>query len=376
MENMVNAAFVNFYASKRVLVTGHTGFKGGWLSLWLKKLNAEVFGLGLGPPTDPNFYEIIRTKIFAHECECDIRNLKAVATVLERIKPDLIFHMAAQSLVRRSYADPVETFETNALGTVHLLEAVRQCQLPCAIVVITTDKCYENDDRENGYRETDPLGGHDVYSMSKAASELVVQSWRKSFFMPDAKFGNVASGRAGNVIGGGDYAEDRIVPDSVRALIAGKPIPVRNPSATRPWQHVLDCLSGYLWLGARLARADKQTPLASAFNFGPGAQADLPVCDLVKEILGIWPGRWEQIGQPNAPHEADRLNLSIEKAAALLHWFPTWQFKKAIQETIVWYYERHVRKNSDMLALSLGQIDAFTADAAAQKAAWASSIST
>jgi CDP-glucose 4,6-dehydratase len=373
---MVNAAFTNFYAGKRVLVTGHTGFKGGWLSLWLKKLNAEIFGLSLEPTTNPNFYEIIRAKTFAHEYECDIRNLKSIATALEQTKPDLIFHMAAQPLVRRSYANPLETFETNALGTAHLLEAVRQSQLSCAIVVITTDKCYENDGREHGYRETDPLGGHDVYSMSKAAAELVVQSWRKSFFTPNAKLGNVASVRAGNVIGGGDYAEDRIVPDCVHALLAGKPIPVRNPSATRPWQHVLDCLSGYLWLGACLTRAEKQTPLASAFNFGPGAQADLPVRDLVEEILRIWPGRWEQIGQPNAPYEAERLNLSIEKAAALLHWFPTWQFKKAIQETVVWYHERHVKKNPDMLVFSLGQIDAFAADAAAQKAAWTSAIST
>lgn len=375
MENMVNAAFANFYAGKRVLVTGHTGFKGGWLSLWLKKLNAEVFGLGLEPPTHPNFYEIIRGKTFAGEHHCDVRDFKSLAAALEQTKPDLIFHLAAQSLVRRSYANPIETFETNALGTAYLLESVRQTELPCAIVVVTTDKCYENDGRKHGYQETDPLGGHDVYSTSKAATELIVQSWRKSFFVPNPKLGNIASGRAGNVIGGGDYADNRIVPDCIRALLDAKPVPVRRPSATRPWQHVLDCLSGYLWLGACLACAGKQTLLAGAFNFGPGTQADLPVRDLVEEILQVWPGQWKQIGEPNAPHEADKLNLTVEKAAALLHWFSIWPFKKAVHETVVWYHERHLKRNSDMLAFSLEQIDSFTVDAATQKAAWTSALS-
>jgi CDP-glucose 4,6-dehydratase len=207
--------------------------------------------------------------------------------------------------------------------------------------------------------------------MSKAAAELVVQSWRKSFFLPDPKLGNLASVRAGNVIGGGDYAGDRIVPDCIRALQAGQPIPVRNPSATRPWQHVLDCLSGYLWLGACLTGAEKQTPLASAFNFGPGADSNLPVRELVDEILKIWPGRWQQISEPNAPHEAAKLNLDISKAAELLQWFPVWSFKEAIQETIVWYHERHVKKNPDMLNFSLAQIDAFTTFAAARQIQWA-----
>lgn len=222
MEGLVNTAFNNFYAGKRALVTGHTGFKGGWLSLWLSKLGAKVSGISLEAPTHPNFYETIRSGVFAGEQECDVRDLKALRLAIKQMKPDIIFHLAAQSLVRRSFANPVETFEINALGTAHLLEAVRGNELPCPVIVITTDKCYENHGGEQGYRETDPLGGHDVYSMSKAAAELVVESWRKSFFLPNPKLGNVASARAGNVIGGGDYAEDRIVPDCIRALQAGR----------------------------------------------------------------------------------------------------------------------------------------------------------
>ena len=370
MESLVSAAFDNFYAGKCALVTGHTGFKGGWLSLWLNKLGAKVSGISLEPPTHPNFYEIIRRGVFASEQECDVRDLEALKAAMKRVRPDIIFHMAAQPLVRRSYANPVETFETNALGTAHLLEAVRANELPCPVVVITTDKCYENQGRENGYHETDPLGGHDVYSMSKAAAELVVQAWRKSFFLTNGKLGNIASARAGNVIGGGDYAEDRIVPDCVRALQAGRPIPVRNPSATRPWQHVLDCLSGYLWLGACLAVAEKQTPLAGAFNFGPGANSNLPVRGLVDEILKIWHGSWEQTGQTDAPHEAEKLNLDISKAAELLQWFPIWSFAETIQSTVVWYHERHAKKNTDMLNFSLAQIDTFTAAAAAKRIRW------
>jgi CDP-glucose 4,6-dehydratase len=375
VESLVNTTFNNFYAGKRALVTGHTGFKGGWLSLWLTRLGAKVGGISLETPTNPNFYETIRPGVFGWELECDVCDLKALNAAIKQWKPDIIFHMAAQSLVRRSYANPVETFETNALGTAHLLEAVRSNKLPCPVVVITTDKCYENRGEENGYRETDPLGGHDVYSMSKAAAELIVQSWRKSFFQPNPKLGNIASVRAGNVIGGGDYAEDRIVPDCIRALQAGRPIPVRNPSATRPWQHVLDCLSGYLWLGACLSGAEKQTLLASAFNFGPGANSNLPVRKLVDEILKIWPGRWEQTGQTDAPHEAGKLNLDITKAAELLHWFPIWSFAEAIQKTVVWYHERHVKNNPGMMDFSLAQIDAFTTAAAARQIRWAQSAS-
>ncbi|MHB8519336.1 MAG: CDP-glucose 4,6-dehydratase [Limisphaerales bacterium] len=362
--------FERFYAGKRVLVTGHTGFKGGWLSLWLAKLGASVWGLARKPPTNPNLHEVIAAGTFEGQFDCDIRNGPALTEAVARVAPEVIFHLAAQPLVRRSYADPVETMETNVLGTVQVMEAVRRAELPCTLVVVTSDKCYENRGWEFGYRENDPLGGHDVYSTSKAAAELVVQAWRKSFFTPNPKLGPVASARGGNVIGGGDYAEDRIVPDAVRALLEERPIPLRNPAATRPWQHVLDCLSGYLWLGARLGRAGKDSALAGAFNFGPGVQAEVPVARLAAEILRHWPGECRDVSKPGAPHEARTLTLAIDKAAALLEWFPTWEFSEAIRQTVAWYRARHVDKNSDMRAFSLAQIETFSEAAARKQLAW------
>lgn len=363
--------FDGYYGGKRVLLTGHTGFKGAWLALWLKQLGAEVCGVGLPAPTNPNLHEIIHGHAFARQVDCDIRNLAQLSEAIREFAPDLIFHLAAQPLVRRSYAEPLETLETNALGTANLLEAVRLMELPCAILVVTSDKCYENQGWEYGYRESDPLGGHDIYSMSKAATELVVQAWRKSFFQPNPKLGNLASARAGNVIGGGDYAADRIVPDCVRALLEGRAIEVRNPAATRPWQHVLDCLSGYLWLGARLGQSEKNSSFADAFNFGPGVQANQPVSELVKEILRHWPGEWRDTSNPSALHEARQLNLAIDKAAARLQWFPTWNFAEAVEHSVAWYHQRHARNNPDMLQLTLGQIESFTRAAQAKNLAWA-----
>ncbi|HWH69353.1 MAG TPA: CDP-glucose 4,6-dehydratase, partial [Candidatus Sulfotelmatobacter sp.] len=301
--------FKDFYRHKRVLVTGHTGFKGSWLSLWLKHLGATVLGVSLPPPTNPNHYEIIKPYAFADEIECDIRQAGPLTSAIERLQPEIIFHLAAQPIVRRSYAEPLETFETNALGTANLLEAVRCTELNCILVVITSDKCYENREWEFAYRENDALGGHDVYSMSKGATELVAQAWNKSFFVPNPKLGPVVTVRAGNVIGGGDYAQDRIMPDCIRALLDKKPILVRNPAAIRPWQHVLECLSGYLWLGARLGQETKTSRLASPFNFGPEPSARQPVRRLVEEILKICPGQWVDGSNPNGPHEAMLLSL-------------------------------------------------------------------
>ncbi len=371
VEGLVSAAFANFYEGKRVLVTGHTGFKGAWLSLWLRNLGAAVTGVSLPAPTQPNLHEVVRAAAFAAEHECDIRDGGRLASLVAAIKPDVVFHLAAQAIVRQSYAEPLETFATNATGTAHLLEAVRCASLPCMVIVVTSDKCYENQGWDHGYRETDPLGGHDPYSMSKAAAELVAASWRRSFFLPDARLGHLVTVRAGNVIGGGDYAADRIVPDCVRSLLAGRAIAVRNPAATRPWQHVLDCLSGYLWLGVRLANVEKTSPLVGAFNFGPGLQANVPVRELVEELLRQWPGTWEHTPAPGAPKEAARLNLAIDKAAALLGWHPTWEFRDAVRATAQWYHERHVAKRADMTAFTLVQIAAFT-DAARRKGlAWA-----
>ena len=363
--------FGGFYKGRNVLVTGHTGFKGAWLSLWLKSIGARVHGLSLPPPTNPNFHEVIKEYAFETESECDIRDLKQVKAAVKEVSPDITFHLAAQPIVRRSYAEPLETFETNATGTANVLEAIRHAELPGPVVVITSDKCYENREWEFAYRENDPLGGHDVYSMSKAATELVAQSWNKSFFLPNAKLGSVVTVRAGNVIGGGDYAQDRIVPDCVRALIENKPILVRNPHAIRPWQHVLECLSGYLWLGARISKEGKHSKLCSAFNFGPEPSARQPVRRLVEQILGVWPGKWVDGSDPKSPHEAMLLSLSIEKAGALLGWYPAWDFKEAIQKTVEWYFERHVSKKKEMLKFSQEQIGEYTQAAKNKGLEWA-----
>lgn len=363
--------FRGFYGGKRVVVTGHTGFKGAWMSLWLHTLGAKVHGISLPPPTDLNLHQVVAEKVFASESLCDIRQLTDLERAVLAAAPDIIFHMAAQPLVRRSYAEPLETLHTNALGTANLLEVVRRAEIPCPVVVITSDKCYENREWEYAYREIDSLGGHDVYSMSKAATELVAQSWNRSFFVPNRKLGPVTTVRAGNVIGGGDYAQDRIVPDCVRALLDNQPILIRNPSAVRPWQHVLECLSGYLWVGARLAIEGKTSIAATPFNFGPDSSSRQPVRRLVEEILRLWPGTWVDGSDPKSPHEATLLTLSIEKAAAKLGWRPVWGFEEALRQTIAWYRERHVLQNADMLEFSAGQIQAYTAAAKPQNVAWA-----
>jgi CDP-glucose 4,6-dehydratase len=362
--------FSGYYQNKRVLVTGHTGFKGGWLSLWLKGLGAQVHGVSLPPPTNPNFHELIWEHTFVSETERDIRDLAPLATTVRKIAPDMIFHLAAQPIVRRSYTEPLETFNINTVGTAHLLESVRLAQLPCPVIVITSDKCYENREEDYAYGETDPLGGHDVYSMSKAAAELVAQSWNKSFFLPNPSLGPVVTVRAGNVIGGGDYAADRIVPDCVRALGESRPILVRNPAAVRPWQHVLECLGGYLWLGARLARDGKNSPLASPFNFGPDAAAQQPVRKLVEAVLREWPGKWHDASDPRHPHEAKRLTLSIKKAATLLDWYPVWNFSEAVSQTVSWYRARHDLKHADMLGFSQSQINNYVNTARQRNSPW------
>jgi CDP-glucose 4,6-dehydratase len=357
--------FDGFYKGKRVFLTGHTGFKGGWLSLWLRRLGAQIAGFSLAPAASPNLYETLRGEVFAAETIADVRNRDALEKAIASFQPDLIFHLAAQPIVRLSYERPVETFETNLFGAINVLEVVRKLRSQATVIMVTSDKCYENVGWEFGYRENDPLGGFDVYSSSKAACELAVHSWRRSFFSGRPQ---IATVRAGNVIGGGDYALDRIVPDAIRALAAKLPIMVRNPNATRPWQHVLDCLSGYLWLGAKIAGADSNFP--SAFNFGPGVYANVPVSRLVEEILKIWPGRWDQIGATSQPHEAHQLNLAIDRAAEVLSWFPAWSFQEAIERTVVWYLRRH-ENGENMLQYSIDQVSAFEKAATAKEIRWA-----
>ena len=363
--------FNGFYKGKRVLVTGHTGFKGGWLSLWLHKLGASVWGISLPAPTNPNLYEIIKPECFKGEIECDIRSLDSLAAAIEKIQPEIVFHLAAQPIVRLSYAQPLETLHTNAIGTANLLEAIRCAEISCTVIIVTSDKCYENREWEFAYREVDNIGGHDPYSMSKGVAELITSAWNRSFFKPNPKLGQVASVRAGNVIGGGDYAVDRIVPDCVRSLSDGRAIPVRNPKAVRPWQHVLECLSGYLWLAARLSQEPKTSKLASPFNFGPQTSSRQPVSRLVSEILKSWPGTWEDKSDPQSVHEATLLSLSIEKASALLGWYPCWDFEETIRSTVKWYRQRHSKPGVNMLEFSRSQIDEYAKAALAQSLAWA-----
>jgi len=364
--------FANIYEGKRVLLTGHTGFKGAWLAEWLLRLGADVTGLALPPATDPALFEQLGLAGRLHHREGDIRDLATVRQAVEAAQPDFVFHLAAQPLVRLSYEQPVETYATNVLGTAHVLEAIRLAGRPCTVVAITTDKCYENREWVHSYREEDPMGGHDPYSSSKGAAELVISAYRRSYF--NAQTGiRLASARAGNVIGGGDWARDRIVPDCIRALQRGETIPVRNKVATRPWQHVLEPLSGYLWLGACLAserRPEMASTLASAFNFGPALTSNRTVAALVQEVITHWPGRWEDRSDPSAVHEAKLLNLATDKACHFLHWQPVWNFENTIAQTVAWY-RRCTMDATEAPAFTALQIADYTAAAQAAGIPWA-----
>ncbi len=362
------------YRGRRVLVTGHTGFKGAWLSEWLLALGAKVTGLSLEPPTQPALFDQLGLGARLDDRRADLRDGAALREVVARAQPDFVFHLAAQAIVRESYARPEDTFAINVQGTANLLGTLRATTQPCAVVCVTSDKCYENRDWVFGYREEDPLGGHDPYSASKGAAEIVIASMRRSFFAHGPV--RVASARAGNVIGGGDWAKDRIVPDSVRALVRGEPIPVRNPRYTRPWQHVLEPLSGYLWLGALLRRPELRAlapdTVAGAFNFGPGADANRTVAELAGEILVHWPGRWEDRSDPHAPHEANLLQLATDKARAVLGWAPVWGFREAVAATVSWYRETEAADAvARVQARTIAQIAAYTARARTLGLPWA-----
>ena len=360
--------FADAFKGTRVFVTGHTGFKGAWLAAWLGSLGAEVTGYALAPPSSPNLFKALRLGSQLRHSVADVRDPDSLGAAVLEARPAIIFHLAAQAVVRRGYAQPRETFDTNVMGTVNILDAARACPSVGAVVVVTSDKCYENHESDQAFRETDAMGGHDPYSASKGAAELVTAAYRESFFSDGAA---VATARAGNVIGGGDWAEDRIVPDAARALSAGRALVVRNPDATRPWQHVLEPLSGYLTLGARLL-SDGQR-YTGAWNFGPAnATGERSVRWVVEQFVAEWgSGSWTPAAAAaDQPHEASRLNLDSSKARELLGWVPVWDAATAVHRTASWYRE-YYRAPSSARDLVDHQLRDYQADARAAGLPWA-----
>lgn len=335
---------------RRVLVTGHTGFKGGWLAMWLHSFGAKVTGFSLPAPTEPSLFEQARVAELVDHREGDVRDLAAVQQVIRETEPEVIFHLAAQPLVRYSYANPVETYATNVMGTVHVLEAARNCDSVRAVVCVTTDKCYENREWVWPYRENDPMGGHDPYSSSKGAAEIAIAAYRRSY--PEGP--KIASVRAGNVIGGGDWALDRLVPDIIRALLAGEPPLIRNPQSIRPWQHVLDALSGYVLLAQRLLEG--RDDLAGGWNFGPSDDDTRPVGWIVERMLSQWGGEigWTR-PEGAQPHEAVLLRLDCSKARSALGWTPTLNLEQALEKVVEWH--SNVSRGDNARAISLEQLN-------------------
>lgn len=332
--------FDDFYKSKRILITGHTGFKGSWLSIWLNELGAEIIGVSLEPHTDKDNYVLsgIGNKIKA-DLRANIQDAEAINDIFQTYQPEIVFHLAAQPLVRLSYEEPVNTWQTNVLGTINVMEAFRRCKSSKVAVMITTDKCYENREENHPYREDEPMGGYDPYSSSKGACEIAISSWRRSFMNPNEydKHGkSMASVRAGNVIGGGDWAKDRIVPDCIRAIESGKPILIRNRNAVRPWQHVLEPLRGYMILAQKMW--NHPTEFCEGWNFGPNLDSVIPVWKVASKIVEIY-GKGELIDKTdlNAPHEANLLMLDISKASKRLGWIPILEVENSIRMTVEWY---------------------------------------
>ena len=360
IENMNWQAQSQFWHGKKVFLTGHTGFKGGWLTTWLSSMGAKVTGYSLAPNTSPNLYEVAKIATQCeHSCIGDIRNLDGLRDAMHASNPDLVIHMAAQPLVRYSYANPVETYATNVMGTVNLLESIRSCSNVRSVVIITTDKCYENREWVWGYRENEPMGGYDPYSNSKGCAELVVSAYRQSFF-PEKEYSKhkvaIASARAGNVIGGGDWSVDRLIPDAIAAFEANKPLLIRNPSAIRPWQHVLEPLSGYLTLAQALYERGIQ--FNGAWNFGPNDIDSRSVKEVVELLIGRWgtPASWQQDGSLT-PHEAHFLKLDCTKARQQLGWSARWSLEKSIEEIVRWHKELSSKR--DMKVFMCEQIDLF-----------------
>lgn len=361
--------FAGAYEARHVFLTGHTGFKGAWLAEWLLQLGAEVTGYALEPPTDPSLFDLLGLERRLRHIEAHVRDLKRLTAEMAAARPSVVFHLAAQAIVRAAYAQPRETFETNVMGTVNVLEAARACDSVEAVVIVTSDKSYQNLELRRPFRETDPVGGRDPYSASKGAAELVVEAYRQSFFA-DGRAA-VASVRAGNVIGPGDWAADRIVPDIVRAVTAGEPVVVRNPDAVRPWQHVLEPLSGYLWLAARMLRDGDA--FAGPWNFGPtGDAGDRTVRWVVEQFLAAWgSGSWTTPGDgARGPHEAHHLAVDSAKAREQLGWAPVWDAETAVRRTAEWYAAHHADPAGARGGIE-AQLAAYLVDAQAAGLPWA-----
>ena len=346
-----------FWQTRKVLLTGHTGFKGSWLSLWLQSLGAEVTGYSLAAPTEPSLFVLADVARGMHSVHGDVRDLEHLKRVVREHQPEIVFHLAAQSLVRRSYSDPVGTYATNLMGTAHVLETVRDAPTIRAVVIVTSDKCYENLEDGRAYRETDPLGGFDPYSSSKAGAELITGAFRNSFFSSakHAKTG-VGSVRAGNVIGGGDWATDRLIPDVMRAVFAGGKVLIRNPDAVRPWQHVLDPLCGYLMLAEKLCHDPKR--YAEAWNFGPDESESLPVATVLELLKLLWGAdmAWQSEDDVHL-HEAHSLKLDSSKARTMLGWQPQWNLNRALEATAEWYKAQQSQK--ELGSITLKQIQSY-----------------
>ena len=343
--------FNNTYQGKRVLVTGHSGFKGGWLTLWLQELGAKVCGYSLPPNTTPCLFEAVQiahgiTSVFG-----DLADTAKLEKTFQDFQPEIVFHLAAQPLVRLSYSEPVQTYQTNVLGTLNVLEAARKCNSVKAFVNVTTDKCYENKERNEGYKEDEPMGGYDMYSSSKGCVEILSSSYRRSFLQEPGTYA-LATARAGNVIGGGDWALDRLIPDCVRSIEAGQEIEIRNPHATRPWQHVLEPLSGYLLLGHLLYTQGKK--FAEGFNFGPREDSVLTVAEVTKQVIQNYGKGSVKVHKKDNLHEANLLMLNIEKAHQVLGWTPTYTAQEAIAKTAVWYQRFY--QGEEMRPFTLKQI--------------------
>jgi len=347
----------DFWRGKRVFLTGHTGFKGGWLSLWLEAMGAEVHGYALNPPTKTNlFTEAEVADGMASSVIADIRDAGTLQKAMQNAQPEIVFHLAAQPLVRYSYINPVETYATNVMGTVNTLESVRSVKSIRATVIVTTDKCYENKNLEKGYQENDPMGGHDPYSNSKGCAELVTSAYRNSFFSSQNTSNAIASARAGNVIGGGDWSEDRLIPDAIRAFEINEPLMIRYPSAVRPWQHVLEPLSGYLVLAEALYKGG--IDYASAWNFGPRDRDARSVQEVIELLISNWgsSAAWKKDGL-DQPLEANLLKLDCSKSMQLLGWSPKWGLEVAIEKIIEW--QNAYKNNLDMGKVSLDQINQY-----------------